>query len=277
METFLVPCLHKRFLLRQMTLPTLTLQPVQSPLKIGDQPGDIPPNIHESCILADVDGTPVGMFLKTLPDDLQNLVNIADAEIHTDRVPKSTMKRSSGLHNDSADVLQYSTILGSIPPKPHMRRAYPSKSSVHANRKANTFVKVMNAAGIMAFDLMSRHIPSVAATHLMACDNRLPTKWRFAQNFSSTISNCNISAPVHQDNANVKRAINLIITKRQNSTGGNLHVPDFDATFDQTDNSLLVYPAWRNRHGVTPIVPTHQGGYRNSHVWYALDSFANHG
>jgi hypothetical protein len=39
----------------------------------------------------------------------------------------------------------------------------------------------------------------------------------------------------------------------------------------------LVYPAWRNRHGVTPIVPTHQGGYRNSHVWYALDSFANHG
>ena len=260
-----------------MSLPTVTLKLVQSPLKIGDQPGDIPPNIHDSCILADPDGTPVGMFLKTLPDDLQNLVNIADAEIHTDRVPKSLMKRSSGLHNATAEVLQYSTILGSIPPKPHMRRSYASRSSVHSNKKASTFVKAMNAAGISAFKLVAEYIPSVVATHRAACDDRLPAKWRFAQNFSSTISNCNISAPIHQDNANVKRAINLIITKRRNSTGGNLHVPDFGATFDQSDNSLLVYPAWRNRHGVTPIIPTHPGGYRNSHVWYALDSFASLG
>ena len=260
-----------------MTLPNTILELVKSPLKIGDQPSDIPPNIHESCILIDPDGTPVGMFLKTLPNDLQNLVNIADAEIHTDRVPKSTMKRSSGLHDDAADVLQYSTILGSIPPKPHMRRSYPSRSSVHANKKANTFVKAMNAAGIAAFKLVAEHIPTVISTHKAACNERLPDKWRFANHFSSTISNCNISAPIHQDNANIKGAINLIITKRQNSTGGNLHVPDFDATFDQTNNSLLVYPAWRNRHGVTPIIPTHQGGYRNSHVWYALNSFANHG
>ena len=77
------------------------------------------------------------------------------------------------------------------------------------------------------------------------------------------------------DNANAKGAVNLIITKRQNSTGGNLYVPDYNATFEQANNSLLVYPAWRNMHGVTPIIPTHPGGYRNSHVWYALDSFAN--
>ena len=115
----------------------------------------------------------------------------------------------------------------------------------------------------------------VAENHLFKIKQRIPDNWRFANNFSSTISNCNISAPVHQDHANVKGAINMIITKRRNSKGGNLHVPDYNATFDQTDNSLLVYPAWRNRHGVTPIIPTHQGGYRNSHVWYALDSFHN--
>ena len=259
------------------TLPILTLKPVTSTLKIGDQPGNITPNVTESCILADEDGTQVGIFLKTLPKDLQNLVNIADAEIHTSRVPKSVMKRSSALHDAESGVEQYSTILGSIPPKPHFKRSYPSRSSVHQHKPANTFVKAMNAAGVAAFNLISQYIPSVATTHSNACDDRLPTKWRFANHFSSTISNCNIAAAIHQDNANVKRAINIIITKRRNSTGGNLHVPDFDATFDQTDNSLLVYPAWRNRHGVTPIIPTHQGGYRNSHVWYALDSFANHG
>ena len=69
--------------------------------------------------------------------------------------------------------------------------------------------------------------------------------------------------------------MNIIITKRRNSKGGNLHVPDYGATFEQTDNSMLVYPAWRNMHGVTPIIPTYQKGYRNSHVWYVLDSFAN--
>jgi hypothetical protein len=42
---------------------------------------------------------------------------------------------------------------------------------------------------------------------------------------------------------------------------------------DSSDNSMLVYPAWRNVHGVTPIVPTHEGGYRNSLVFYPLKAF----
>ena len=90
-----------------MKLPELILKPVTSPLKIGDSVGGFEPNIFEDCILIDPDGTPVGLFIKTLPDDLQNLVNIADREIHTKRVPKSEMKRSSGLHNKKAEVLQY--------------------------------------------------------------------------------------------------------------------------------------------------------------------------
>ena len=126
-----------------MKLPELILKPVTSPLKIGDSVGGFEPNIFEDCILIDPDGTPVGLFIKTLPDELQNLVNIADREIHTKRVPKSEMKRSSGLHDKKAEVLQYSTILGSCPPKPHMRRPYATRSSVHSVKTANTFVKAM--------------------------------------------------------------------------------------------------------------------------------------
>jgi hypothetical protein len=29
-------------------------------------------------------------------------------------------------------------------------------------------------------------------------------------------------------------------------------------------------------HGVTPIFPTHPGGYRNSLIWYALNAFKNY-
>ena len=264
-----------------MTLPIVTLTPNDNGLKIGDSVPLIEPNVHESCILADRDGTQVGLFLRELPDDLSNLINIADRELNSKRVPKTTMDRKRPLPPGPDGkrrylvISQYSAILGSVPPKPHMRRPYASRSSVHSSKTANAFVKAMNMAGIAAYQLVQDLAPEVSRLHNSKVQSRVPEKWRFSKHFSSTISNCNIAAPVHQDHANVKGAINIIITKRRNSTGGNLHVPEFGATFDQVDGSMLVYPAWRNRHGVTPIVPTHQGGYRNSHVWYALDSFAS--
>ena len=260
------------------TLPAVRLTPRQSPLKIGDITPDLEPTVTESCILLDPDGTEVGLFLKELPKDLINLVTIADQELRSDRVPKDTMERvTPDGPGKWIRRKQYSTILGSCAPRPHLRMPYPRRSQVHSNKTAGTFIKAMLKAGKLCMGLVNHYIPNVHKHHLARVEERLPSKWRFANYFSSTISNCNIAAPIHQDNANIKGAINLIITKRQNSKGGNLHVPDYDATFDQTNNSLLVYPAWRNRHGVTPIIPTHQGGYRNSHVWYALDSFANHG
>ena len=65
----------------------------------------------------------------------------------------------------------------------------------------------------------------------------------------------------------------MLFRSRLNSKGGNLHVPDYGATMDSADNSMLVYPAWKNVHGVTPIIPTHEGGYRNSLVFYPLKAF----
>ena len=263
-----------------MKLPVVKLSPTKHSFKVADKCPGVLPNIFESCVLVDTDGTPVGFFLKNLQQELENLANIADLELRSERVPKSRMDRKLPLGHDSRGkkkyqiISQYSTILGSVPPKPHMRRAWGGRSQVHLHKSASVFVKAMLKAGKMGMELVKHYVPTVYAKHMEVISNRLPEKWRFTPYCSSTISNCNIAAPIHQDNANVKGAVNLIITKRQNSKGGNLYVPDYDACFDQSNNSLLVYPAWRNSHGVTPIEPTHQGGYRNSHVWYALDSFA---
>ena len=103
----------------------------------------------------------------------------------------------------------------------------------------------------------------------------VPNEWKFGNLFTSSISNYNIPAPFHRDTGNIKGCVNVIITKRRNSTGGNLNVPDYGATIDQCDNSILVYPAWRNVHGVTPIVPTFEDGYRNSLIFYPLKAFVN--
>jgi len=92
---------------------------------------------------------------------------------------------------------------------------------------------------------------------------------------ASSISNYNISAPFHRDNANIEGTVNVIICKRKNAKGGDLHIPDYGATIGQQDNSILVYPAWRNMHGVTEIIPTIFGGYRNSLIFYPLKAFVN--
>jgi hypothetical protein len=104
-------------------------------------------------------------------------------------------------------------------------------------------------------------------------EKHVDKKWRFGNLWTSSISNYNISAPFHRDAGNIEGCVNVIIAKKQNATGGNTTVPDYGATVDSCDNSMLVYPAWRNVHGVTPIIPTHEGGYRNSLVFYPLKAF----
>ena len=46
-----------------MTLSILTLEPNDSGLKIGDAVPDIDANVSQDCILADKDGTHVGLSL----------------------------------------------------------------------------------------------------------------------------------------------------------------------------------------------------------------------
>ena len=253
-------------------MKTIHLTKRKHEVKIGDKPKELPPSLFEDSLLVE-DGQEVGFYLSKIPERLQKLVDVADAELNSSRVPKSEMRRSSGFGNSENEVRQYSCIIGSIPPKPHMRRPYASKSSVHSHKTAEKFVKAMTMAGRESLGIIESVSKTLYQTHKESVEKRVPKKWRFADLFTSSISNFNIAAPVHQDNLNVKGALNVIITKRRNSTGGNLFVPDYDVTLNSADNSMLVYPAWRNAHGVTPIVPTHEGGYRNSLVWYALDAF----
>ena len=233
---------------------------------IGEECELIEPNITEDCIFY-ADGQPIGFFLTKLPEKAGQLADIANNELRSKNVPKSTMKRSSG-------VEQYSTIIGAVPPKPHMRRPYATMSSVHNVKSAQTFIKAMMMLALESENLIKEITPNVYEEQIKIFEE-IPKKWRFANMFTSSISNYNIPAPFHRDTGNLVGCVNVIITKRENSIGGNLHIPDYNATINQSNNSILVYPAWRNMHGVTPIVPLKEGGYRNSLVFYPLKAFKN--
>lgn len=253
----------------------INLVKLEHNVKIGDVCGTIEPNITEDCIFYE-NGEPIGFYIKDISkysEKASKLTDLANIELRSKRVPKSTMKRSSGLHNNEKEVLQYSTILGGVPPKPHMKRPYPTISSVHSVKSAQTFIKAMLMLANESEKIIKELTPNIWEKQKEIFDKYVDKKWRFGNLWTSSISNYNISAPFHRDAGNIEGCVNVIIAKKQNAAGGNTTVPDYNATMDSCDNSMLVYPAWKNIHGVTPIIPTHEDGYRNSLVFYPLKAF----
>lgn len=240
---------------------------VKHDVKVGDMCEYKEPNVLEDTLFT-INDEPIGFFIKQIDGKLKQFIEIANNEFRSERVPKTMMERASG-------VEQYSTIIGSVPPKPHLRRPYPSISSVHNKKSTRTFIKAMLGACRESENLLRDIIPEQYEAQKKLIEEYVPAKYRFGELFTSSINNYNISAPFHRDTANIKGCVNVIINKKRDVKGGDLHVPDYNATMDGCDNSMVVYPAWRNVHGVTPITPTKKGGYRNSLVFYPLASFKN--
>ena len=127
----------------------IDLIPITHSKKIGDTCEYYEPNVTEDCIFY-ADGEPIGIYLTKMPDKMCKLADLANAELLSKKVPKSEMQRPKMLGYDEngkgiidRSIKQFSTILGSVPPKPHMRRPYATKSSVHSVKSAQTFIKAM--------------------------------------------------------------------------------------------------------------------------------------
>jgi hypothetical protein len=254
----------------------IDLQQVEHNRKIGDICEYIEPNLTEDSLFYS-DGELIGFYIRDISKyskKLSDLIAIANKELLSDAVPKQMMKRSSGIRDKAKDVSQFSTILGAIAPKPHMGRNYASISSVHYHKSAKTFVKAMLLASEESAKLIQEIAPKIYEEQLEQM-SKVKDQWKFGKLFTSSISNYNISAGFHIDNANIKGCCNVIICKRQNSKGGCTTIPDYGTTVDSCDNSMLVYPAWRNVHAVTPIIPLSDDGYRNTLVFYPLKAFLN--
>ena len=261
----------------------IKLQQVEHTVKVGDVCPYYEPNIKKDCLL-ESEGDIVGFYIRDVNkynEKLGKLLKIANKEFRSDNVPKATMVRSAavmkgyketGKRGEEDLVEQYSTILGSVAPRPHMRRPYPNISSVHRDKKAQTFIKAMWACCVEAEKIIKELTPHIHKRQTELFED-IKKEWRFGNMFTSSISNFNIAAGFHRDTGNLEGTVNVILTKRNNANGGCLNVPDYNATFEQADNSMLVYPAWRNVHGVTPIKPISKDGYRNSLIFYPLKAF----
>ena len=263
----------------------LKLEQTEHNRKVGKRCEYIEPNVKDDCML-ELDGEIIGFYIKDISkynEKLSKLLAVADKEFRSDNVPKSLLERSDvftkvyeeGMTRKEAKqkgTVQMSTILGSVAPKVHMRRPYPTISAVHREEKAQTFIKAMWGACLDAEKIIADLTPEIYKRQVELFED-IKKEWRFGNIYTSSISNHNISAPFHRDTGNIVGTVNTILTKRNNSNGGCLNVPDYNVTFEQADNSMLVYPAWKNVHGVTPIQPIAENGYRNSLIFYPLKAF----
>jgi hypothetical protein len=260
-------------------MQVINLTKINHNYKIGDKCPYTEANITKDCILVENE-KPVGFFIKKMPEKLCKIADLANYELRSKNAPKSMMgtralpkgydENGKGIYQKNTQ--QYSAIIGSVPARPIMRRPYPQISSIHQVATAKKFIQAMLMLANESEILIKNILPEQYQEQIKIFEN-VDEKWKFGKLFTSSISNYNINADYHIDSGNIKNAVNVIITKRLNSKGGNLNVPDYGATFDQCDNSMLVYPAWRNMHGVTPIIPSFEGGYRNSLVFYPLKAF----
>ena len=92
-------------------------------VNIGDKCGPIEPNITVDSIFY-LNNEPIGFYIKDISKHskkLSQFISIANKELRSKNVPKSEMGRTSGQHNDKKKVQQFSTIIGSVPPRPHNR------------------------------------------------------------------------------------------------------------------------------------------------------------
>lgn len=259
------------------------LEDVTNSVKIGDPVPDLEPNICEDTYFMDGEEV-VGIYLRDMGDRASKLLAVANKEFMSKRVKKTLMERKTDVVSRwasgewerskywSKGVSQMATLIGSIPPKGLVRRHYAKRSAIHLSETAQTYVKAMlllvDEVEVILKERMSKQY-TLQSGHLRRCAD----KWRLGELFTSGISNHNIAPPYHRDVANWKEGVNVIMSKRLNAKGGNLSIPDHGVVIDQCDNSMIVYPAWRNVHGVTGIRHTHEGGYRNSHILYALSAF----
>lgn len=265
--------------MRRLDLRSLPLS-----CRIGQKCEETAPNVTEDTLFYE-NGEAIGFYIKNIgaySDKAIILADIADRELRSARVPKTEMSRGpqgnklQKLERQKAGkqlVTQYSVILGGVAPKPHMRRDYPTVSSVHSVPSAKNYIKAMRLLCAESERIIEQLMPKQYEQQKRLITENAPPQYRFGKLFTSSIANCNVAAAYHQDNANLKGCSNVIITKRKDSVGGNTHIPEYDATVDSADNSMLFYPAWKSIHGVTPIVATGAGGYRNSLVFYPLKAF----
>lgn len=249
----------------------INLKEIKHNYKSNDVVQDLEPTINDEAVFME-DGKISGIYLKLDKyPEITNLVKIANKELMSDRVKKIKMQRRCTLP-DGTDyrMIQYSTSIGYRPIDRPKRQVTITLNATHNYDSSQLYIRTVRRLGDLCVEIIKDKYPDLYNIHISAIENKINEKYKLNKYFTNSIANFNCNANIHRDGNNIKGALNFIIYIKENASGGHLFVPDYNTVIQAKNNYLLVYPAWKNMHGVTPIKIHKSGGYRNSIIFYSI-------
>lgn len=213
------------------------------------------PIVDQSCQLVDDYGNTVGYIFKSWDKGTEICATIQ-------KMKYSTTRRTDGMAQNN-DVFGFM-------PRNAIRCNYCRPSKLRINNPKAWSVLMGNAAVIS--DFIKEADSKVWETNNAILDSQVADSWRIRNSiFTSGIVNKNNHLRYHVDFGNFEGTWSAMLVYKRDVIGGNLHLPEFDATIKLEDGDLVFFKSSDYIHGVTPIIKSGPESYRYSIVYYSLE------
>ena len=177
--------------------------------------------------------------------------------------PISTTVRAAGIRNASS-------VFGFVSRSPVMRRAACSSCAGQRDHP-EAHNGIIEAAEVLA-GMMAELVPDVYAKQMQTL-TAVREEWKLPGGlWTSGVLNKTSNLAYHYDRNNFD-AWSAMPVVRRHARGGHLHIPRLNVVLKINDGDVLFFNGQAWVHGVTPIIPIHEGGYRNSLIFYPLKAF----
>ncbi|HXU26979.1 MAG TPA: hypothetical protein VN698_07095 [Bacteroidia bacterium] len=90
-------------------------------------------------------------------------------------------------------------------------------------------------------------------------------------NFTSGVVNDTLQLPYHYDRGNIPNTISMMLTLKNNVSGGYLSLPEYSLGIELSNNSLFCFLGQNTLHGVTPIKKHSKYAKRYTVVYFSSD------
>ena len=233
------------------------IQPKDADEIVGVIVPEATPNVTEAGIYVDADTKEPVLAYMPLPKELVAPLRNAVLKVSMQGVPRGQM-----------GFVSQSRTFGMAPRLP-LRRRESCRATSLAVESPKEHKVIADLAGHLAkymeemFADIYKHDKEVMA--------QVEEEWKIGERdlWTSGVINQSAALPFHRDNFNfdVWSAMPVI---RNKMDGGCLTLVEYDATVACRDGWVLFFAGYKHVHGVTPMVPKADNGYRYSIVYYAL-------
>ncbi len=221
---------------------------------VGDKVPELEPNVNEAGIYRDAETDEAFLVYAPSPRPVATLRNQIPG------VKWTTTLRAAGTRN-------VSKIFGMTNRSVVLRREGCSPAGL-SWETPELQVELMEHSKALG-NYLRELLPEVHAEDYSKVDSVLP-EWRMTEDslWTSGVINQSSALPYHRDGSNFDTWSAMPVIRR-GMLGGNLHIPEYDLTVNCRDGWALWFNGFRYVHGVTPMKPRTQDGYRYSIVFYA--------